>query len=269
MKFVRIAAISTLALLGLLQASGSASADHRLRMRVLWPKIYAPHISGYLYRNDDEDADFFDLEDEEEMLPRRRHRDRNVILQYENEDEDWLEPQYDPPVKKKVKPKAKKKVVAKKPAARNTQPTALVVKPKVKPATKPVVAATPVKAVAPDVAMTAKSPTTSTAVKINPVIPSAQAAAAKPVPQTVAPKTPTAPVRTASAVAPAAKAASPAGSIACSKGAEIVSGYGFTSVKPRTCTGTTYSFDATRAANAYLIKVAAASGEITDVQKLK
>ena len=48
-----------------------------------------------------------------------------------------------------------------------------------------------------------------------------------------------------------------------------MSGYGFTSVKPRTCTGTTYSFDATRAANAYLIKVAAASGEITDVQKLK
>ena len=48
-----------------------------------------------------------------------------------------------------------------------------------------------------------------------------------------------------------------------------MSGYGFTSVKPRSCTGTTYSFNAARATNAYLIKVAAATGEITDVQKLK
>lgn len=268
MKFVRVAAISTLAVLAALQSAGSASADHRLRMRVLWPKIYAPHVSGYLYRHDDEDADFFDLEDEEEMLPRRRHRDRNVILQYDDEEDDWLEPQYEPPVKKKVKPKAKKKVVAKKPAASKTQAAAVVVKPKVKPAGKLAAVATPVKATGSNSVVAAKTPVTTTVVKANPALPSASAVVVKSVPQTVAPKSPAVPVKAAVA-APAAKAAAPAGSIACSKGAEIVSGYGFTSVKPRTCTGSTYSFDATRAANAYLIKVAAASGEITDVQKLK
>ena len=51
--------------------------------------------------------------------------------------------------------------------------------------------------------------------------------------------------------------------------ADFVSGYGFTSVKPKVCNGATYSFDASRAANSYVIKVSAATGEITDVQKLK
>lgn len=264
MSIIRAAAVSALALFTIVQSAGSASADHRLRMRVLWPKIYAPHISGYLYRDelDEEDSGFFDLEDEQEMLPRRR--DRNVVLQYD--DEDWLEPQYEPPVKKAVKPKTKP--VAKKPAVKSKQTAAAVVKPKVKPAIKST-SAVPVKAVATDTAIKAKVQEPSATAKTSPLIPSAQAASGKSAPQTVVAKPASTPVKTASAAAPAAKAAGSAGSIGCSKGAEIVSGYGFTSVKPRACTGATYTFDATRAANAYLIKVSAATGEISDVQKLR
>jgi hypothetical protein len=271
MLFVRAAAVSLLALLAVVHTAGEASADHKLRLKVLWPRIYAPRISGHVYRDefDDEDEEgFVDWEDEDEYIPPRR-RGRNIVLDL---DEDDFEPIYEPPRKAKplkAKPKAKSanvKTVAKKP----TQKTAVVVKPKAKPeiktasiapapsvktATSPVVASPVVAS-----PVVAKAPVSSSALKAEP--PRASAAVKPVTPQSVAPKIepPKAQVATAS---PAA------GSIGCSKGAEIVSGYGFTSVKPKTCTGTTYSFSASRATSAYLIKVAAATGEITDVQKLK
>lgn len=267
MLFVRAAAVSVLAMLAVLQTSGEASADHRLRMKVLWPRVYAPRLSGYLYNDefDDEDEGFYDPEDEEEYIPRRRRHGRDIVLDWDEED---LEPVYEPRrkvVKAKPKPKsATAKKVVKKPA----QATVAVVKPKVKPMAKPEVktalissaqAATPPASKTLTSPVIAKAPV-STAIKAEP--PLASAAVKPVVPQTVAPKA----VPTKTQVASAAPTA---GTIGCSKGAEIVSGYGFTSVKPKVCTGATYSFDAARATNAYRIKVAATTGEITDVQKLR
>ncbi len=267
MSLFRAAAVSALALVAVLQTTGEAAADHRYRMRVLWPKIYAPHLSGYLYRDetDDEDVGFFDPEDEEDVFIPRRHRDRNVVLDYGNEDED-LDPVYEPPVKRVVKPKTKK-VAVKKTPAKPVQTASAVVKPKVKPVIKPAApVATKVSASSSE-AVTIKSPTSTAAIKANPPLTSAAVVAKPPIPAANTVTPPPAKVATA---ATAAKAAAPAGAgIGCSKGAEIVSGYGFTSVKPRTCSGATYTFDATRAANAYLIKVSSATGEISDVQKLK
>lgn len=242
--FVRAVAVSLLALFAVVQGTSQASADHRLRLRVLWPKIYAPRISGYLYRDeldDEDDEDFFDLEDEEEYIARHR-KDRNIVLDL---DEDDLEPVYEPPrPAKRLKAKAETKSADVKKTAKKPGQQTAVIKPKAKPEVKS--------------AAVASVQPSSTVKASAPVI-----AAVKPVvPQTGAPKV----VPPASQVASAAPAA---GSIGCSKGAEIVSGYGFTSVQPRSCTGSTYSFNASRATSAYLIKVAAATGEITDVQKLK
>jgi hypothetical protein len=263
MTFVRAAAISALALLAAAQAPGQASAEGLFGMRIYMPRIYAPHVPRYVPRHayDYYDEEYGSYDDEEDVVvPRRRHlRNRNVYLDYGLDDED-LEPVYEPPVKRAVKPKAKKKAVAKKPAAKTAPPVASVVKPKV----KPVAAKAPVvKTTASQTALAVKPTVTSTAIKADPLLPPASVTVPKPAVKVAPVKAVTpAPVKVATAAAPA-------GVIACSKGAEIVSGYGFTSVKPRTCTGTTYSFDATRAANAYLIKVSAATGEISDVQKLK
>jgi hypothetical protein len=68
------------------------------------------------------------------------------------------------------------------------------------------------------------------------------------------------------AVKPAAK---PSGkTIGCTAGAAVITGYGFGDVKPKACTGTSYAYLANRAGKLYEIRLAAASGEITDVKKL-
>ena len=64
------------------------------------------------------------------------------------------------------------------------------------------------------------------------------------------------------------KTASAAG-VSCNKAGEIVSGYGFTSVKPTTCTGQFFAFNATRSGKAYVIKLSSASGELTEVRKVQ
>lgn len=275
MLFVRAAAVSALALLAILQTAGDASAD-RLRLKVLWPRIYAPHLSGHLYRDEfdeEDDEGFVDWEDEDEYIPQRR-RGRNIVLDL---DEDDFEPVYEPPRKAKplkAKPKSKAATL-KAPAKKPAQKSAVVVKPKTKPDVKtasiaPVQAAVVPSGKALSAPVIAKAPVSSSALKAEPP---AASAAIKPVmplattskveaPKALTPK-PLSPKAQVASAAPAA------GAIGCSKGAEIVSGYGFTSVKPRSCTGSTYSFNASRATNAYLIKVAAATGEITDVQKLK
>lgn len=63
-------------------------------------------------------------------------------------------------------------------------------------------------------------------------------------------------------------AATSSGSLSCNKAADIVSGYGFESVKAGTCSGSTYSFNASRSGKPYLVKVNASSGELTEVKKL-
>ena len=68
---------------------------------------------------------------------------------------------------------------------------------------------------------------------------------------------------------PPAKEVVTASTSAASGGsADIVTGYGFDSVKSSSCTGAVYSFNAARSGKAYLIKVNAASGELTEVKKL-
>jgi hypothetical protein len=56
--------------------------------------------------------------------------------------------------------------------------------------------------------------------------------------------------------------------IGCTAGAAVVTGYGFGDVKPKACTGSTYAYTAARGGKSYEIKLTAASGEITDVNKL-
>ena len=65
------------------------------------------------------------------------------------------------------------------------------------------------------------------------------------------------------------KTASAASGMSCDKAGEIVSGYGFTSVKPTACTGQVYAFNATRSGKAYVIKLSSASGELTEVKKVQ
>jgi hypothetical protein len=64
------------------------------------------------------------------------------------------------------------------------------------------------------------------------------------------------------------KTANSATGISCDKAGQIVSGYGFASVKPATCTGQVFAFNATRSGKAYIIKLSSASGELTEVQKV-
>jgi len=64
------------------------------------------------------------------------------------------------------------------------------------------------------------------------------------------------------------KTANTATGISCVKAGQIVSGYGFASVKPATCTGQVFAFNATRSGKAYIIKLSSASGELTEVQKV-
>ncbi|MEP7174117.1 MAG: hypothetical protein ABI705_11565 [Aestuariivirga sp.] len=72
------------------------------------------------------------------------------------------------------------------------------------------------------------------------------------------------------AVVPAEKkAAAAATGMSCDKAEKIVSGYGFTSVKPAACTGQVFAFNATRSGKAYVIKLSSASGELTEVKKVQ
>ena len=65
------------------------------------------------------------------------------------------------------------------------------------------------------------------------------------------------------------KTASAATGVSCDKAEKIVSGYGFAGVKPMTCTGQVFSFNATRSGNAYIIKLSSANGELTEVNKVQ
>jgi hypothetical protein len=55
--------------------------------------------------------------------------------------------------------------------------------------------------------------------------------------------------------------------ISCAKATGIVTGYGFSDVKPSDCKGQSYAFNARRDGKPYVIKLSARSGELTDVAK--
>ena len=54
----------------------------------------------------------------------------------------------------------------------------------------------------------------------------------------------------------------------CKKGAAIVSGYGFSAVTTKSCTGATLVYGATRSGKNFEIQVSSANGELTNVKKL-
>lgn len=54
----------------------------------------------------------------------------------------------------------------------------------------------------------------------------------------------------------------------CSKGATIVSGYGFTGVASKSCTGATFVYNAVRSGKNFEINVNATTGELTNVKRL-
>jgi hypothetical protein len=57
-------------------------------------------------------------------------------------------------------------------------------------------------------------------------------------------------------------------SISCTQATGIVSGFGFSAVKPQMCVGKTYSFKATRDGTAFEVYISSASGELTEVKRL-
>ena len=64
------------------------------------------------------------------------------------------------------------------------------------------------------------------------------------------------------------KTASKAQGLSCDKATSVVSGYGFSSVTPSSCSGKVYAFNATRDGKQFAIKLDPASGELTEVKKL-
>ena len=65
------------------------------------------------------------------------------------------------------------------------------------------------------------------------------------------------------------KPAKKSSALSCDKASDIVTGYGFSNVKATSCSGSVYSFAAARDGKPYSIKLSAASGELTEVKKVK
>jgi hypothetical protein len=59
-----------------------------------------------------------------------------------------------------------------------------------------------------------------------------------------------------------------ASGLSCEKATSVVTGYGFSSVTPSSCSGKVYAFNATRDGKAFAIKLNSANGELTEVKKL-
>jgi hypothetical protein len=68
-------------------------------------------------------------------------------------------------------------------------------------------------------------------------------------------------------VAPPKKPASKP--MTCDKATSIVADYGFSNIKAADCEGKDYAFNATRGGAPYLIRLSAATGELTEVKKLQ
>ena len=66
----------------------------------------------------------------------------------------------------------------------------------------------------------------------------------------------------------ASTAASKSAALSCDKATSIITGYGFSEVKPADCQGQVYAFNAARDGKAYAIKLNSISGELTEVKKV-
>lgn len=65
-----------------------------------------------------------------------------------------------------------------------------------------------------------------------------------------------------------ARTASAGSGLTCEKATSVVSGYGFSSVTPASCSGKVYAFNAQRDGKTFAIKLDPKSGELTEVKKL-
>lgn len=259
----RIVSLSVLAALGATALAAPAEADHRWRQRhTMFPLI---EVFPGGWSDESDSAYLYDDEGDNVDVPKRLKRNLHA------KDKWWLyedSQSLEPAVKKPAKKPAKKSTAAAKP---------------VKPAPKPVAklpvdtASASAKDIEPEVKVTAPkvidskvtSPNatativeTPKAVEIKkPVTVESKAAAIEP-PAKAAAK-PSAPLATAAVKKPPVT-----NGIGCTAGAAVVTGYGFGDVKPKTCTGATYSYTATRAGKSFVIELTAASGEVVDVKKL-
>ncbi len=95
--------------------------------------------------------------------------------------------------------------------------------------------------------------------------PVAKIASVKPVVKALPPSDKT--IQTASLTKPIESKVAPT-KVDCKKGADIVSGYGFSTVTTKSCTGATLVYGATRSGKNFEIQVSSANGELTNVKKL-
>ncbi len=267
MRFLSHVAISSFALLAAFTMTPAAQAGSDWEFRLMMPDIFVPmerpHQRPRYYEDysgfDDRDSDAVfeprrrgdmvyndDLDewvprksirhlyvyddDLDEWVPRKRLRTRGNMV-YDPTLDDWV-PLYQPEKPVKKPRDAKPALKAKSASTVTTNKTA-----------KSTITIT-------DATTTTKKPVDKTASQV--------ASLSKPV---IKPET-----KAATQTASVAK--STGQKIGCTNGADIISGYGFTSVKPQTCTGTVYSYNAVRAQNAYVINLSSATGEITDVKKV-
>ena len=256
----RIAAVTMLALLAATPLSSGAQADNGWQFGLRLPRLYLPEVTTSAWDDDDvyDDGDVY-IEpaprarrnmvydpDLDEWVPRKRLKRVRRQMVYDQYLDEWVpvermrgasfdedfEPVFenDKPAKKKSKKKTTKPAtVAKKP---------FVVKPLD-------INAAPRKT---NANLALASPLTPKVTKPKVQTETKTASVAKPV------------------TTPAVKSAKPA--IGCSNAADIVAGYGFSGVKPKSCTGASYTFNAARAEKAYVITLSSSTGEITDVKKV-
>jgi hypothetical protein len=214
---------------------GSAQAGERWNhFRRMLPQIILLHEDPYYLYDDSAD------EEDPYLDP------RYVSSRYRDVPDDYYEPQYEDQQDEYLTLPHKKRVYKQANIKPLTKPAKVAAKPVLKPVVKQV-AAKPV------------------TVKLNGVKPLATANVVKPKVKlsTVSLANPKSPM-----MAPKTVASQPTG-ISCAKATEIVSGYGFASVSPARCNGSTYAFNAARGGKTYLISVNASSGELTEVKKLQ
>ena len=76
------------------------------------------------------------------------------------------------------------------------------------------------------------------------------------------------PAQTASAPKPKKTTKTTASSsVSCDKAKSIVTGYGFSDIQTQSCSGSVYSFAATRGGKSFSVKVSALNGELTEVKR--
>ncbi|HUR43795.1 MAG TPA: hypothetical protein VMZ01_06830 [Aestuariivirga sp.] len=191
----------------------------------------------------------------------RYHRYYDSYDAYDDFDDDYYDPYYDPPIRK-VKPKKKASKSHNKVSKKPVKSRPLATK---KSTPLPAKEFTPLATKEPTPLVT-KEPT-PLAVAPTTILPSASKTV-PPTSKTVPSASKTVSLDTAAKPSPE-PAVKPKNTAACDKAAGILSGYGFTAIKASDCTGQVYAFDASRDGKTYAVKLNAASGELTEVRKVR